>query len=76
MIPFYFLSEKEIMAKLQKTFFAILVQTALFVGQYWTIQIITPKFALLSLDILYFHCIDFKHFTVSNQKFYGDFKYE
>ncbi len=29
----------------------------------------------LSSFSLHFHCIDFKHFTISNLKFYGDFKY-
>ena len=39
----------------------MLVQTALFQGQFSTIQVITAKSALL-----YFHCIDFKHFAISN----------
>ena len=43
----------KIMQKMQKNFFGILVQTALIVGQFWTIEKITPKSALLSLTILY-----------------------
>ena len=38
---------------MQKIFFEILVQTALTVGLFWTILKLTPKFALLSLTILY-----------------------
>ena len=35
-------------------FFEIIVQTASFVGGFWTIQKIIPKPTLLSLTILYF----------------------
>ena len=38
---------------MQKIFFDILVLTALIVGLIWTICLLTPKFALLSLTILY-----------------------
>ena len=36
---------------MQKIFFGILVQTALIVGQSWTIEKITPESLLLSLTI-------------------------
>jgi hypothetical protein len=42
----------KLLAKMQKKFFEILVQTAFFVGKIWTIQKITPKSALLSLTIM------------------------
>ena len=38
---------------MQKNVFGILVQTALIVGQFWTIGKTTPKSVLLSLTILY-----------------------
>ena len=48
-MPLYFLSKT--MPKTAKTcFLEILVQTVLFVGQFWTIQKITPKSALLPLS--------------------------
>ena len=37
---------------MQKKVFEILAQTALLMGGFWTIQKITPKSALLSLNIL------------------------
>jgi hypothetical protein len=42
----------KLLAKMQKKFFEILVQTAFFVGKILTIQKITPKSALLSLTIM------------------------
>jgi len=44
----------KIMTKQQKIFFEILVQTALFVGQFWTILKITPKSTLLFITTLWF----------------------
>ena len=37
---------------MQKNFFDILVQAASTVGLFWTILKLTPKFALLSFNIL------------------------
>ena len=46
---------------MQKKNFEILVQTALTVGLFWKILKLTPKSALLSFTILYFHLTIINH---------------
>ena len=49
----FFLRNIKIITKMQNFVFGILVKIALTVGQFWKIEKITPKYALLSLSILY-----------------------
>ena len=60
MAPLFSLRNTKIMQKMQKNAFGILVQTALMLSQFWTIEKITPKPALLSCR--HFACTDDEYF--------------